>query len=294
MNYQHLTYFRELCHSRSYQEAADRLFITQPTLSRAIAALEYELGVKLFEKSGRTVKITPYGTKFLEYVEAGIDMINSGIDELHLMSERVSGLIKISSIYGFTYKFLPQILSAFSELYPDISFRLMNTGSQTALDRVYRGEADFGILLETSQMIKYPDLEFHFLKKLDTVVAVSASSPLSKRDSVSLRELPQNRMASFPKTSAMLYKTIDMFKEAGLEFKPGMTISDDQSIINMIQNGNMISCLLRPTVENMPGICAIEIEDAIEKSINIFFCTRRDHRKSASFDTFKEFLINWH
>ena len=68
MNLSHLQYFRELAQVQHYTKAAHNLFISQPTLSHSIAALEDELDVKLFEKNGRTVKLTDNGALFAQYV----------------------------------------------------------------------------------------------------------------------------------------------------------------------------------------------------------------------------------
>lgn len=82
MNLSHLQYFRELAQVQHYTKAAHNLFISQPTLSHSIAALEDELGVKLFEKNGRTVKLTDDGALFAQYVERSLDALEDGIGEL--------------------------------------------------------------------------------------------------------------------------------------------------------------------------------------------------------------------
>ena len=82
MNLSHLQYFRELAQVQHYTKAAHNLFISQPTLSHSIAALEDELDVKLFEKNGRTVKLTDDGALFAQYVERSLDALEDGIGEL--------------------------------------------------------------------------------------------------------------------------------------------------------------------------------------------------------------------
>ena len=71
MNLYHLRYFVELAHTRHYTRAAERLCITQPSLSHAIAQLERELGVPLFEKSGRNTELTRFGEQFLGCADPG-------------------------------------------------------------------------------------------------------------------------------------------------------------------------------------------------------------------------------
>lgn len=84
MNLYHLRYFATLAHLEHYTKAAEILSITQPSLSHAIASLEKELGVKLFEKEGRNVVLTKCGQAFLIDVEQALDMIDSSVNKLQM------------------------------------------------------------------------------------------------------------------------------------------------------------------------------------------------------------------
>lgn len=94
MNLSHLHYFRELAQVQHYTKAAHNLFISQPTLSHSISALEDELDVKLFEKDGRTVKLTDDGALFAQYVEKSLDALEDGIGELEKRRGRLSGTVR--------------------------------------------------------------------------------------------------------------------------------------------------------------------------------------------------------
>ena len=69
MNLSQLYYFRKLAQLQHYTKAAKELYITQPSLSDSISSLEQELGLSLFQKEGRNVKLTKYGKEFYEYVD---------------------------------------------------------------------------------------------------------------------------------------------------------------------------------------------------------------------------------
>ena len=81
MNLLHLRYFTELAHTLHYTRAAERLCITQPSLSHAITQLETELGVPLFEKSGRSTRLTRFGEQFLDCVEQFYAQIDEAAQE---------------------------------------------------------------------------------------------------------------------------------------------------------------------------------------------------------------------
>lgn len=85
-----LRYFQQLTRTQHFHQAADSLYISQPSLSRAISQLEQELGVALFEKRGRNVSLTPEGKLFLEYVERALEQLDQGI-------ARISSLAPIKS-----------------------------------------------------------------------------------------------------------------------------------------------------------------------------------------------------
>ena len=71
MNLSQLYYFRKLAEVKHYTHAAEELFISQPTLSNSISQLEKELGIPLFKREGRTIKLTRYGAEFYEYAGEG-------------------------------------------------------------------------------------------------------------------------------------------------------------------------------------------------------------------------------
>ena len=82
MNLPHLRYFVELAHTQHYTRAAERLCITQPSLSHAMAQLEMELGVPLFEKDGRNISLTRFGQQFLICAQQTLSTLDEGVEEL--------------------------------------------------------------------------------------------------------------------------------------------------------------------------------------------------------------------
>lgn len=89
MNLKQLYYFKRLSETEHYTEAASSLCITQPSLSHAISELEKELGVALFARQGRNVKITQNGKRFLPYVEDALASLENGRMILQKMALRI-------------------------------------------------------------------------------------------------------------------------------------------------------------------------------------------------------------
>ena len=112
MNLSHLRYFVELAHTRHYTRAAEHLFITQPSLSHAIGQLESELGVPLFERSGRNTTLTRLGEEFLVCAERTLSTLDSGVESLR-RSAQGEGLIRLGFLRVLGIRFIPELAARF-------------------------------------------------------------------------------------------------------------------------------------------------------------------------------------
>lgn len=114
MNLKQLYYFKRLAETEHYTEAASSLFITQPSLSHAISELEKELGVALFARKGRNVKITQNGKRFLPYVEDALASLENGRMTLQKNSDENKENIRIAFIYTMGEHVVPQLINKYS------------------------------------------------------------------------------------------------------------------------------------------------------------------------------------
>ncbi len=109
MNLFHLRYFVELAHIRHYTKAAEHLCIAQPSLSHAISQLEAELGVPLFERSGRNTTLTCFGEQFLDCAENALKTLDSGVEMLR-QSAQGAGTIRLGFLRVLGVSWLPELL----------------------------------------------------------------------------------------------------------------------------------------------------------------------------------------
>lgn len=134
MEWQQLEYFRLVARLQHVTQAAAQLNMTQPALSRAIARLEHELGVPLFDRSARSLTLTRYGRAFLVHVEDALRALDQGRHEL----ADLAGLERGSIALGFlptlgTYA--PQLIRRFMQAHPNVRFTLkQNTGPELERD----------------------------------------------------------------------------------------------------------------------------------------------------------------
>ena len=117
-----LQYFSEVVRQKSVTKAAQLLHISQPALSQTIRRLENELGVKLFEKSGKGIQLTAKGRRFYSQISPALGSIHSAAEDIK--SDRLQGCITLGSYLPLS-PLLPCI-QEFSALNPDVTFNLLS------------------------------------------------------------------------------------------------------------------------------------------------------------------------
>lgn len=215
MNLAQLHYFSRLAELQHYSRAAEELHITQPSLSSSISSLEKELGVPLFQKIGRNVKITKYGAEFLEYVNAGLERIDTGIAIMREHAgSNTGGIIDLGCIYTLQDIFLPDLLLEY-QTYVDTSvmFNVDSSKSGSLLDAVKNGELDAAFLAKGPES---NTLKLIPIAAQKVLVAMNASCPLASKEFIVPSDLEHTDVITY-KTSTPIGSSFEtLFKEHGI------------------------------------------------------------------------------
>lgn len=150
MELRHLRYFVAVAEDGSFSRAASRLNISQPPLSRQIQDLEAELGISLFDRSGRAIQLTAAGRAFLQRARSILFESKAAVDEARRWALGHSETIRIGFMSAVMLKIFHRFLTSFHELYPSVAVKLiqMRSDEQVAAlldDRIDVGFVDFGI-----------------------------------------------------------------------------------------------------------------------------------------------------
>ena len=176
MNYNHLRYFSVLAQVEHYTIAAARLGISQPSLSSAIHDLEDELGVKLFEKAGRNIKLTEQGRFFQEKVCTALDELDSATRTLQTGQETAPIVLHIGCVSGVLQGQLAELIDRFIQEEPRARFRILEDSSENLMDLLRDEKLDMAIVDITDR-----DRSLHFRKlhQRDFCVAAPKDHPLA-------------------------------------------------------------------------------------------------------------------
>lgn len=182
-----LNYFLAIAREENFTRAAQQLHITQPTLSRQIADLEQELGVKLFIRSNHNIILTEDGMILKRRAQEILSLADKTKRDFLQNDETLSGTISIGSGEFRSTEYLAKIISAFRKKYPNVKYEIYSGNANNIRDYIERGFLDLGLMSEPIDMRKYNFV--NMLIKEQWGVFVPKDSPLSEKESISPEDL---------------------------------------------------------------------------------------------------------
>jgi DNA-binding transcriptional LysR family regulator len=188
MELRHLRYFTAVADAEHFRIAARRLGIAQPALSRQIQALEREMGLALFERLPRGVKLTDAGRRFLSDVKG----ILSDLEQAKERATRVAlgqvGVLRVSFTEAGSWQgVVPDTIHTFRSSHPDVELVLLPLDSTAQLEGLRADRIDVAFLYELSDTA--PEFETRLMQMEDIVIALPASHELASRPQIWLQDL---------------------------------------------------------------------------------------------------------
>ncbi len=186
-----LRYFLTVAKEQSFTKAAKQLNITQPTLSRQLAALEEELGAKLFDRSGHSITLTNEGLLLKRRALEIVDLEDKIISEFSGNKESVEGMITIGCGEFMAVETLAKICKSYREKYPLVQFAIHTGTADNISEMMHQGLVDIGLFLEP---VSTEGLDYiRILNSDHWVVTMKADDPLAKKEWITkedLRKIP--------------------------------------------------------------------------------------------------------
>ncbi|MDE7194269.1 MAG: LysR family transcriptional regulator [Oscillospiraceae bacterium] len=182
-----LKYFLTVVREQSITRAADVLHITQPTLSRQLAQMEEEIGVKLFDRGSRKISLTNEGLLLRRRAEEILQLVDKTEKELIEQDEQVEGKITIGCGELASVQLLPDLFESFHNKYPLVTFDIYSATADHVKEQIDRGLVDIGLLLEPIDIEKYDFIRLDMKERW--VVIMRPDSPLAEKECVTAGEL---------------------------------------------------------------------------------------------------------
>ena len=154
-----LKYFLEIAREGNMTRAAERLHVTQPTLSKQMKELEQELGKKLFRRGSTSVRLTDEGMLLRKRAEDLLAMVDKIEGEFKALDEIAGGDIYIGCAESHLIKYLARTVSRLNEKYTNIHYHITSGDTEQVTERLDRGLLDFAFIVEPPDLSKYNYLE---------------------------------------------------------------------------------------------------------------------------------------
>lgn len=245
-----LNYFLAIAREENFTKAAQQLHVTQPTLSRQIADLERELGVKLFVRSNHNIILTEDGMILKRRAQEILSLEDKTKRDFLQKDEVLSGTISIGSGEFRSTKYLAKIIAAFHKKYPDVKYEIYSGNAGNIRDYIERGFLDIGLMSEPIDVRKYNFVNMPINEQWG--VFVPDSFPLSQKERISPKDLAGMSVitATGDFNQSRIGKWLGDYKDQ-VEITATANLPYNEAVLVQENMGVMLSIKLNCTYENL-------------------------------------------
>lgn len=287
-----LKYFQVVARLENVTRAAEELHIAQPSLSKTIARLEESVGVPLFERQGRRIRLNQFGEIFLRRVKRSFSELEQGQREVADLAGLERGSVTVGAT---TSQLLPNLFREYLTHYPHVKIRLLQvTGRLEIPERLMNGEIDLCISsLPIEQPIGQAEIHCEPLITEEIFLAVPANHRLAGRNSIQLNEIANDPFISLTTEDGIRTITNDFCRQAG--FMPNIVFesSTPEVIRSLVKAGLGVAFLpaywWRGDSMDLPVQLHIE-SPTCQRTIWLSWVKER--YMSSATRNFREFMIN--
>lgn len=288
MEWQQLEYFRVVAKTEHFTRAAEQLAISQPALSRSITHLEDTLGVPLFDRVGRSVKLNSYGRLFLSRVDKALQEIQQGMSELQQLKDPHSGTVSLAFVMTFGLSLLPDFISKFNREYPRVELQLHQNTTLGIFKQILEGKVDLSIVGQIDRPNPY--LVWHKLIDEELFVYVPANHRLAGRDAIRLEELAKDPFIGFKQGYGMRTLTDKFCEQAGFVPQVVFEGEDVATVSVLVSSGIGVTLIPAFTGINPGKIKKLRVtEPSCRREVGLAWL--KDRTLSSSAELFRSFII---
>lgn len=276
MELRQLRYFMAVSEELSFIRGAARVGVSQPPLSRQIANLESELGVRLLDRNKHGVALTEAGRVFYTEVQGTLSSLDRAVKAALRAAKGQVGSLSLGFGGSAAYTFTPRLLRRFRELYPGVELSLHNVPMTSQFDALNEKRIDIAFL-----MLPVADerLATKVLLRDPLNVALPSGHPLCKRKVISLAALEPYDFVVFPRTGGLGFyrQVMELCTKAGFIPKIVQEMAPMESLIGLVGAGVGISIV--PSVARKLRIADVEYRPIQERHAVVDFAMawRRDN-----------------
>ncbi len=257
-----LEVFLAVAEERSFSRAGQRLGRTQPAISSAIKSLEGELGDLLFDRIGKTVRLTSAGETLTGFARRMLRIRSEALEAIGELRGVGRGRLSLGANETTCLYVLPEVLAAFNKAYPRVQVEIQRAITRVITRKVIEGSLDFGIV---TLPINSDRLETITIHRDKLMLIVSPQHRLASRKLVQMAELEDEPFILHKVGTTTRERLVKQFSDAGVELRVTMELASIETIKRFVSIGMGISivprlCIARELDDR--SLCALEIRNS--------------------------------
>lgn len=275
MRLEQLEAFVEVHRRGSASQAAEALYVTQPTLTARIKGLEQELDAILFLRTGRGMRLSEAGRAFLPYAERTLDAAGAGRRLLAELARGGSGHLALGAAPAVSTYVLPRILRRFRHTHPRVALAVRTGHSEEVLELVLREQVQVGL----GRALRHPEVDAIPLYEDELVLVVDPTHPFATEHAIPAEQISEVQLILFDRTSSYHRLTNEFFRGAGAIPRGVMELDNIDAAKKMVEQGLGVALLPHTAVagELEAGtLRAVSLADAPDLRREIVIFRRRE------------------
>ncbi|WP_445768136.1 HTH-type transcriptional activator IlvY [Rheinheimera sp.] len=242
--------FQHLAGSLNFSKTSEQMYVSPPTLTRVIQRLEQELGAELFFRDKRSVKLTPAGQRFAQFVRSWLEAWHQLQVDLQLASAELTGEIRLFCTVTASYSHLPAILDRFRLMCPKAEIKLTTGDAASAIEKVRLGEADIALAAHPSTLPA--NLAFRSIASLP-VMLIAPTIPCKVNDLLQQNPIPWNEVPLIAPEHGPARSRFDLWLQQ-MAINPLVVAKVDghEAMVSMVALGTGVALVADAVVINSP------------------------------------------
>jgi LysR family hydrogen peroxide-inducible transcriptional activator len=258
MEFHQLRYVCAIAETGSFSRAAERCQIAQPSLSQQVLKLEEDLGTKLFDRLGRSVRLTEAGRAFIPHARSILEQIETARSSVADKNTDVRGSVSVGAIPTIAPYLMPRFTAAFAKKYPDAKLRIVEETTPVLVESLRDLSLDLAIL---ALPLRHKDLELFPIRTEPLFAVVPKDHPYAGAESLALRDLRGEPFVML--RDGHCFRDLSIAACTHARITPNIAFESAQfsSLLGMVTAGVGISLVPEMAIDRNAGCRYVRISD---------------------------------
>lgn len=285
----HIRYLLAVAEHRNFTRAAEALHVSQPTLSQQIRQLEDSLGAALFDRSGRSIRLTDAGEAYVRFARLALQDLEAGKRAMHDVRDLSRGSLRLAMTPTFTAYLIAPLLHRFHSLYPGITLSVEEMTQDRLEAALAEDRLDIGIAFTGMHLA---DIQSEALFSETLSLMVGATHPQAVGQVLTADDLERQSLVLLSQDFATR-QHIDLYcRQHGIVPRIAIEANSISAIVELVRRGQLATILPAAIALEQPGLLALALTPELPQR-TVALLSRRGAWRSAACQAFATLAGQW-